>query len=239
MNLQFTGALALFSIALSLVSAGAQDDDKKDSPEPAAAAETPGKPESLTDQISYAYGYSIATQMKSRGVELNLDQFTKAFKGVLAGEDALLTEEEMDAAFEKMAEQQIAKMKEEGTKFLEENGKKEGIVTTDSGLQYEVLKEGEGDKPAATDTVTVHYHGTLLDGKVFDSSVERGEPTSFPLNRVIPGWTEGVQLMPLGAKYRFYIPSDLAYGERGAGGDIPPHSALIFEVELLKIGEGE
>ncbi len=226
MNLQLTGALALITLALTSMSAVSQDKDS-----PAA------KPESLIDQISYAYGHSIAQQMKSRGVELNLEQFTSAFKAVLAGKDSLLTEEEMDKAFETMAKQQIAKMKEEGTKFLAENGAKEGIVTTDSGLQYEVMKAGEGDKPAATDTVTVHYHGTLLDGTVFDSSVDRGEPTSFPLNRVIAGWTEGVQLMPMGSKFRFYIPSDLAYGERGSPPKIKPHSALIFEVELLKIGE--
>jgi len=227
MNLQFTGALALITLALTSMSAVAQDKEKS----------TAAKPESLIDQISYAYGFSIAQQMKSRGVELSLEQFNAAFKSVLAGEEPLLTEEEMDNAFETMAKQQIEKMKEEGTKFLAENGKKDGIKTTDSGLQYEVIKAGEGDKPAATDTVTVHYHGTLIDGTVFDSSVDRGEPTSFPLNRVIPGWTEGVQLMPLGSKYRFYIPSDLAYGERGSPPTIKPHSALIFEVELLKIGE--
>ncbi|MEM7697499.1 MAG: FKBP-type peptidyl-prolyl cis-trans isomerase, partial [Verrucomicrobiota bacterium] len=123
------------------------------------------------------------------------------------------------------------------TRFLEDNAKKDGVTTTSSGLQYEVITEGDGAKPAATDTVTVHYHGTLIDGTVFDSSVERGQPTSFPLNRVISGWTEGLQLMPTGSKYRFTIPSDLAYGDRGAGTDIPPGATLVFEVELIKIGE--
>ncbi len=126
--------------------------------------------------------------------------------------------------------------KNTGISFLAENGKKANIVTTASGLQYEVLTKGTGTKnPAASDTVTVHYAGTTLDGKEFDSSYKRGEPTSFPLNRVIPGWTEGVQLMTEGAKYRFYIPSDLAYGTRGAGRDIQPNATLIFDVELLKI----
>ena len=123
--------------------------------------------------------------------------------------------------------------KQQGASFLSENAKKQGVTTTASGLQYEVLQEGQGAKPSATDTVTVNYRGTLIDGKEFDS----GNGISFPLNRVIPGWTEGVQLMKEGAKYRFYIPSELAYGERGAGSDIPPNADLIFEVELVKVGQ--
>lgn len=122
-----------------------------------------------------------------------------------------------------------------GTTFLAENGKKTNIKTTASGLQYEVLTEGKGKKPTASDNVTVHYKGTTIDGKEFDSSYGRGEPTSFPLNQVIPGWTEGVQLMSEGSKYKFYIPSNLAYGEQGAGGTIGPNETLIFEVELIKI----
>lgn len=122
-----------------------------------------------------------------------------------------------------------------GEKFLEDNGKKEGITTTASGLQYKVITEGTGKSPAATDTVLVHYEGTLLDGKIFDSSYQRKEPIEFPLNRVISGWTEGVQLMKEGAKFRFYIPSRLAYGPRGAGRDIGPNEALIFDVELLEV----
>jgi FKBP-type peptidyl-prolyl cis-trans isomerase len=123
-----------------------------------------------------------------------------------------------------------------GEKYLEDNAKKEGVVTTASGLQYKVLTEGSGKAPKSTDTVLVHYEGTLIDGKVFDSSYRRGEPIEFPLNRVIAGWTEGVQLMKEGAKYRFFIPSRLAYGPRGAGRDIGPNEALIFDVELLKVG---
>ncbi|MNR36347.1 FKBP-type 22 kDa peptidyl-prolyl cis-trans isomerase [compost metagenome] len=123
----------------------------------------------------------------------------------------------------------------EGQEFLEQNGKRAGVQTTASGLQYEVLTAGTGVKPVATDSVLVHYKGTLLNGKQFDSSYDRGEPISFPLNAVIAGWTEGVQLMPAGSKYKFYIPYNLAYGARGAGADIPPYSTLIFEVELLKV----
>jgi len=124
---------------------------------------------------------------------------------------------------------------EAGKKFLEENAKKEGIKTTASGLQYEVIREGAGPQPGPTSTVEVHYEGRLLSGKVFDSSYQRNETISFPLNRVIPGWTEGLQLMPTGSKYRLYIPSELGYGTRGAGGDIPPNAALIFDVELIAI----
>ena len=126
-------------------------------------------------------------------------------------------------------------MADAGKAFLEANGKKEGVTTTASGLQYKVIQPGTGPQPSATDTVNVHYKGTFLDGKTFDSSYDRGQPISFPLNGVIAGWTEGVQLMPVGATYEFYIPSNLAYGERGAGGVIPPNSTLIFVVELLEI----
>jgi FKBP-type peptidyl-prolyl cis-trans isomerase len=124
---------------------------------------------------------------------------------------------------------------EAGKKFLEENAKKEGIMSTASGLQYEVLREGNGPKPGAVSTVEVHYEGRLTNGKIFDSSYQRNETISFPLNRVIPGWTEGLQLMPTGSKYRLYIPSELGYGARGAGGDTPPHATLIFDVELISI----
>ncbi len=193
------------------------------------------KPETLTERISYAYGLMIARQLTERGIEVDLEQFNRAFKSVVEKAEPLLSEEEVAATFEENETAMEQQQRSAGEAFLAENAKKEGVKTTESGLQYEVLKAGDGPKPKATDEVTVHYHGTLIDGKVFDSSVERGEPTSFPLNRVIPGWTEGVQLMPLGSKYRFCIPSDLAYGERGAGEDIKPHSTLIFEVELLKI----
>ncbi len=193
------------------------------------------KPESLKDRLSYAYGLLIARQLTDRGVEIDLAQFNAAFQSVVDKAEPLLSEEEVSAVFAENEEQAQSQNKEAGQAFLEANGKKEGVKTTDSGLQYEVIKEGDGPKPKATDEVTVHYHGTLIDGKVFDSSVDRGEPATFPLNRVIRGWTEGLQLMAKGSKYRFFIPQDLAYGERGAGEDILPYSTLVFEVELLDI----
>jgi len=201
-------------------------------------------PETLKERISYSYGLVIARQLTERGIEIDLAQFTKAFETILAKGEPVLNEDQVAATFEenqkildmKNASEEDKAVMAAGQKFLEENKAKEGVKTTASGLQYEVITAAEGAKPKATDTVTVHYHGTLLDGTVFDSSVERGEPTEFPLNRVIPGWTEGVQLMSVGEKYRFFIPYDLAYGERGAGADIKPFSTLIFEVELLGIG---
>lgn len=136
---------------------------------------------------------------------------------------------------ENIQKEAAAKAREVGEKFLAENAKQPGVVTLPSGLQYMVLNEGTGKKPKASDTVRCHYHGTLTDGTVFDSSVQRGEPAEFPLNQVIAGWTEGVQLMNEGSKYRFFIPFNLAYGERGAGAQIPPYSALVFDVELIKV----
>tara|TARA_R110000850_G_scaffold49460_11_gene122037 strand:+ start:1669 stop:2349 length:681 start_codon:yes stop_codon:yes gene_type:complete len=211
----------------------------------AMSAQEVTKPESLADRVSYSYGLMIARQLTERGIKIDLDQFSAAFKTVLDGGEPLLGEDEVSAAFsenqtlldEKNAEGADQENLIAGKQFLAENLKKDGIESTSSGLQYEVLTEGSGEKPAPTDTVEVHYHGTLIDGTVFDSSVDRGSPTSFPLNRVIPGWTEGLQLMNEGSKYRFYIPYALAYAERGAGGDIKPYSALVFEVELLKVGE--
>lgn len=201
------------------------------------------KPESLSERISYSYGLMIARQLSDRGIEIDQAQFMAAFQSVLEKKAPLLNEDEVSAAFSENQKMLDAKNVtgpdkenlDKGNAFLAENAKKEGVKTTASGLQYEVIKEGDGAKPKATDEVKVHYHGTLIDGKVFDSSVERGEPAEFPLNRVIPGWTEGVQLMSKGSKYRFFIPYDLAYGDRGAGADIKPYSALVFEVELLDI----
>jgi FKBP-type peptidyl-prolyl cis-trans isomerase FklB len=160
----------------------------------------------------------------------------------MAGEKPKYTQEELMAAMQafegSMREKEAMRGKESkaaGDKFLAENGKREGVTTTASGLQYEVVKAGDGPKPVATDKVNVHYHGTLIDGKVFDSSVERGQPITFGVQEVIKGWTEALQLMPVGSKWKIYIPSQLAYGEQGAGGDIGPNEALIFEVELLGI----
>lgn len=183
----------------------------------------------------------MASQLKGMGVEnLNLEDYCKAVKAVFDGSELEVKPEEAQKLITEylteLQEKATKLAKEAGIKFLEENGKKEGVHTTSSGLQYLVEKEGTGKQPKATDNVTVHYTGRLLNGKVFDSSVSRGEPATFPLNRVIPGWTEGLQLMKEGAKYVFFIPSDLAYGAHGAGNDIPPHSTLIFEVELIKVG---
>lgn len=211
---------------------------------PAAAAPAAGggsaaeeKPQTLKERSGYAYGVIIGKQMKESGIEIDIDQFAKALGDIFAEIEPALTEDEIKSTFDE-AREVAEKMKaEEGTRWLAENGKKEGIKTTDSGLQYEVLKAGEGKNPAATDQVTVHYKGTLLNGTEFDSSYSRGEPATFPLNRVIAGWTEGLQLMKPGAKFRFFIPQDLAYGEQGSPPKIPPFSALIFEVELLGVNQ--
>lgn len=196
---------------------------------------------SLADSAHYAMGFSIAQDLKSRGfTSLNYALFVQAMQDGFAGKAPILSSEKGQQAIMACFAEVKAKANEpllaESKRFLEENKKKKGVITTASGLQYEVLSTTKGAKPLATDDVTVHYKGTLSNGKQFDSSYERNEPAKFKLNQVIPGWTEGVQLMPLGSKYRFYIPYQLGYGEKGAGGDIPPFSVLIFEIELIKIG---
>jgi FKBP-type peptidyl-prolyl cis-trans isomerase FklB len=198
------------------------------------------------DKASYSIGYDIGETFKKQNVELNPDTLFGGLKDALAGKEAALTKEDREKtlqAFQKeMMEKQIAASKEaatknaaEGEKFLAENKKKDGVKTTASGLQYKVLKEGSGASPKETDTVVTNYKGTLLDGTEFDSSYKRNEPASFPVNRVIKGWTEALQLMKPGAKYQLFIPASLAYGERGAGQLIGPNATLIFEVELLNI----
>jgi FKBP-type peptidyl-prolyl cis-trans isomerase FklB len=200
---------------------------------------------SKMDSVSYNLGILIAQNLKQQGLgDVNPAQLAKGVADALAGASVDLAKCN-ESVSEYLQAKQAEKAKENakkfeaniatGKKFLEDNKKRPGVVTTASGLQYEVMKAGTGAKPAATDQVTVHYEGTLLDGSIFDSSVKRGQPATFPLNRVIPGWTEGVQLMQVGSKYKFFIPSELAYGDQGAGEDIAPHSTLIFEVELLKI----
>ncbi len=193
------------------------------------------------DKLSYAWGLAMGSQLKAMGVkELNSESFKDGVKVAFdGGTPEITTEEAQKLINDYLAELEAkatAAAKEAGNKFLEENSKKEGVKVTPSGLQYRVIKEGNGAQPTATDEVTVHYTGKLLDGTVFDSSINRGEPATFPLNRVIPGWTEGVQLMKEGAKYEFYIPSDLAYGPNGVPNAIPPHATLIFEVELISVG---
>lgn len=192
------------------------------------------------EKISYALGMVIGHNLKGMGIDgLNSQEFTQAVLDVLAGNKTQLTDAEAQqkvTAFLRAKEEEAGKMaRKAGEDFLAENAKKEGVVVLPSGLQYTVLTEGTGRKPKATDNVKCHYEGTLTDGTVFDSSYRRGEPATFPLNGVIAGWTEGVQLMAEGAKYRFFIPYHLAYGERGAGQSIPPYAALVFDVELLEV----
>lgn len=193
------------------------------------------------NKLSYAFGIAMAQQVKGMGIaDLDLADFRKAFETVYGGgEPELSMDEAQKVINEYLTELQEKSMKaarEAGNAFLADNASKEGVKVTPSGLQYKVEKEGTGASPKAEDNVTVHYTGRLIDGTVFDSSVNRGEPATFPLNRVIPGWTEGLQLMKEGAKYVFFIPSDLAYGPQGVPNAIPPHSTLIFEVELIKVG---
>ena len=191
------------------------------------------------DKVSYALGMSIGHQLQQmNATDLNIDDFAQAITDVFNG-DAKLSDAEAQAAvqdfFSRKAEEQAKAAKAEGENFLAENAKKEGVKTLPSGLQYKVLREGDGRKPSATDKVECHYEGTLINGEVFDSSYRRGETATFGLNQVIKGWTEGLQLMQEGAKYGFFIPYNLAYGEHGAGQSIPPYAALIFDVELIKV----
>lgn len=197
------------------------------------------------DSTSYALGVLIAQNNKQSlesvpgGEKINIDLLSEAFRQVLKGDSTLFTPVEANEMvsnfFQKMGVKVAQENLEAGNAFLEKNKAREGVTTTASGLQYEVITEGTGPKPVAEDMVRVHYHGTLIDGKVFDSSVERGEPAEFPVGGVIQGWVEALQLMPVGSKWKIYLPASLAYGERGAGGDIQPNSALVFEVELLEI----
>ncbi|HEV7507347.1 MAG TPA: FKBP-type peptidyl-prolyl cis-trans isomerase [Thermoanaerobaculia bacterium] len=247
------------SAALLVVAAGAAHGQTgKPAQKPAAPAAQPapaappaaapsGKPESLQDRASYTIGLNLGKSLKTNEIQANIDLIVKGLRDGLGGGQALLTDEEMQAAMQTLQQQVGAqqeakrkaageKNKAEGEAYLAKNKEKAGVKTTASGLQYEVITEGTGPMPKATDSVTVNYKGTLMDGTVFDSSYDRKEPVTFVLNQVIPGWTEGVQLMKVGSKYKFYIPSALGYGERGAGATIGPNSPLIFEVELISIG---
>jgi peptidyl-prolyl cis-trans isomerase len=199
------------------------------------------------DQLSYALGLGIGHQLLQMNAEgLNIDDFAQAIKDVMTGGELKMKEAEAQQMVQQFfAEQEALQQaanaekgkaaKAEGEQFLAENAKKEGVKTTASGLQYQVLRDGNGKQPKATDQVECHYEGTLIDGTKFDSSYDRGQTATFRLNQVIAGWTEGLQLMHEGAKYRFFIPYQLAYGERGAGASIPPYAALIFDVELVAV----
>ncbi len=192
------------------------------------------------NKISYALGLGIGQQLKSMNIEdFSIEDFAKSISDVMSGKETAISSRDAQALlneyFQKKEKEQAQNTIAEGKVYLEQNAKRGGVTQTKSGLQYEVLTEGTGKSPKATDTVRCHYEGRLLDGTVFDSSYKRGEPADFGLNQVIPGWTEGVQLMKEGAKFRFHIPYLLAYGERGAGAQIPPYSTLIFDVELIKV----
>jgi FKBP-type peptidyl-prolyl cis-trans isomerase len=197
------------------------------------------------DSASYSIGLQMGDNIGKNletapgGDQINIEILSQAFLSSAKGEETKITLEEADAIirtfFQGIAAKESQKNLEEGNAFLEKNKAREGVSTTESGLQYEILSAGDGPKPKETDKVKVHYHGTLIDGTVFDSSVDRGEPATFPVNGVIKGWIEGLQLMPVGSKWKFFIPSDIAYGERGSGGKIGPNTMLIFEVELLEI----
>lgn len=195
---------------------------------------------SKMDTLSYSVGVILAQNLKQQGLtKLDTKTLAAAIDDVLQDKDLKVGAEQAQGIFREamMAKANAAKVenKAAGDAFLAKNGARDVVNTLESGLQYEVIKKGEGPSPAATDKVTVHYHGMLIDGTVFDSSVERGSPATFPVNGVIPGWVEALQLMAVGDKWKLFIPSNLAYGERGAGGQIGPNSTLIFEVELLKI----
>ena len=192
------------------------------------------------DSVSYSLGVNIGENIKTQFEDINLDNFEAGIKDVLEKDvEAKISDNQAQAIiqsyFSKKQQKQSESVIEEGINFLRENGKREGVTTLASGLQYEVINDGTGPKPTIEDNVTTHYHGTLIDGTVFDSSVDRGEPASFPVGGVIKGWTEALQLMAVGSKWKLYVPYDLAYGERGAGPQIGPCSTLIFDVELISI----
>lgn len=256
-----TLALPALLLVAAAVAAGAQQSGQQSGQKPAekpamqptqapAQPGAAGKPESLLDRASYIIGLNLGKSLKTNDIQANTDLIVKGLRDGLSGGQALFTDEEMQTAMQsfqqQVAQQQEAKQKVAGDKnktdgegFLMKNKERKEVKTTASGLQYEVLTEGTGAAPKATDTVTVNYKGTLMDGTTFDSSYDRGQPATFVLNQVIPGWTEGVQLMKVGSKYKFYIPSALGYGERGAGGVIGPNATLVFEVELVSIGQPE
>jgi FKBP-type peptidyl-prolyl cis-trans isomerase FklB len=210
------------------------------------AEDKPPQLKDLKDKASYSIGLNFGFNFQKQNVDLNVDAFNAGFKDAMSGKKPLMSEQEVRdtlMAFERDLQQKQAaagqKNAADSEKFLADNKKKDGVKTTASGLQYKVLKEGSGAQPKSSDTVTVNYRGTLMDGTEFDSSYKRGQPTSFPVGGVIKGWTEALQLMKVGSKYQLFIPANLAYGEQGRPG-IPPNSLLIFEVELMdaKAGEG-
>jgi FKBP-type peptidyl-prolyl cis-trans isomerase FklB len=262
--MQKTLTLAFNLFVIGLLTSGnlrAQDTaapKPQTTPAPKTPGTTPAKPRTATgartpltlktekDKVSYAIGVNIGKSMRKDTVDIDPAIFSRGMKDALAGGKLLLTDDEMKAALTKLQSDLRAKQEEAmqkagevnkktGEDFLAQNKTKEGVVTLPDGLQYKILKEGTGPKPAAADTVVCNYRGTLIDGTEFDSSYKRGQPATFPVSGVIKGWTEAVQLMPVGSKWQLFLPADLAYGNRGAGPDIGPNAALVFEVELLSI----
>ncbi|MDR2901458.1 MAG: FKBP-type peptidyl-prolyl cis-trans isomerase [Treponema sp.] len=232
--------ILLAVVVLCACSAGGSKDESANQAETTNLASGEALP---TDKdLSYAFGFALGTDLKNFEIDYDYDEFMKGFKDVIEGKETRMTLEEAMTKIQQtltaVMDRQMQEAQEAEKVFFAENGKKPGIITTASGLQYEVITPAEGPKPSAEQTVVVNYQGTLTDGTVFDSSYQRGQPAEFPLNFVIPGWTEGMQLMSIGSKYRFYVPSNLGYGPQGAGnGQIPPFASLIFEVELLEIKE--
>lgn len=239
----------------------AADAAKPAADKPAAEQQVEAKPvqagdvtlTSQEDKVSYILGLNIGGQFKANEIQLEEKSFLAGVKAAISDAEPAMSQEDIQATMTAFQQEMIAKHEEaekkreaeaeavgkknqeEGAKFLAENGKRDGVKTTSSGLQYEIVEEGKGAKPTADDTVTVHYKGTLIDGTEFDSSFKRNEPATFAVNAVIPGWVEALQLMSEGSKYKLYIPSDLAYGPGGTGGEIGPNATLIFEVELIKV----
>jgi FKBP-type peptidyl-prolyl cis-trans isomerase FklB len=203
-------------------------------PRPGAGA----KLDTVQDKASYGFGYQIGRTLKGQGLDLSLQTLIRGLQDGLAGEKPALPDQELFGAMQEFQRSMLTRLamknKQEGEAFLKANREKEGVVALESGLQYQVLQRGDGPSPRASDRVRTHYHGTLIDGSVFDSSLD-GQPVEFGVNEVIPGWTEALQRMKVGDKWRLFIPSELAYGVQGAGADIGPNSVLIFEIELLGI----
>ncbi len=221
--------------ALGTVMLAACDTENKSADTSASSGELMN----FTDSVSYSFGISVGNGLKSQKItDINTDLIAAGISDMIS-DQSKFDEKEAEAIITKymdeIRERNLSAARVEGENFLAENSKKADVITTASGLQYKVIQEGNGPKPIATDQVRVHYHGTLIDGTVFDSSVDRGEPVTFPVQGVIPGWIEGLQLMNVGSKYQLFIPSDLAYGDRGAGAKIGPGATLVFDVELLEI----
>lgn len=229
---------AILIIGLALVSTGTFAQKKKKNKKSKNKTEMTLKTE--VDTVSYSIGANIAENLGNQGFDdLNIEALAKGMEDYMAKNDLAISREEgeqvIQAFMQKKAMAAAGDNQKEGADFLEKNGKKKNIVTLESGMQYEIIEEGTGEIPTASDQVKTHYHGTLIDGTVFDSSVERGQPATFGVTQVIQGWQEALQLMPVGSKWRLYIPYDLAYGERGAGGQIGPFATLIFDIELIEI----